>query len=279
VGPASRRTGRLTVGRNITWTWTCVLRSEKRCAGDARQKLKITKPTSCQRGRPTSTNPQLSKNNQRESGKNWSQVPDGCLTQGRTGRLTVGRNITLTLTLINLIVGKRHWDSLGTQRKGSVRRWKPITEDWWRNRRPRRLSVHCNELENMWIDDSVIVNCKYELCQINQAINLKLHVSSHAAAYTRDNIRTEYRNIVHISWYSCQLSINCNFIINLLGGTDTRAWYHTKRLASLKTKGDLSKIPQYMTTLQLTGSKFDSWFRSACLNFISEWYGRHRGNP
>jgi hypothetical protein len=40
------------------------LRSEKGCAGGARQKLKTTDPTSRQRGRPTSTNPQLSKNNQ-----------------------------------------------------------------------------------------------------------------------------------------------------------------------------------------------------------------------
>jgi hypothetical protein len=39
------------------------------------------------------------KNNQRENGKNWSLVPDGCLIPGRTGRLTVGRNITVTLTL------------------------------------------------------------------------------------------------------------------------------------------------------------------------------------
>jgi hypothetical protein len=40
------------------------------------------------------------KNNQRENGKYWSRVPDGCLTPGRTGRLTVIRNITLTLTLV-----------------------------------------------------------------------------------------------------------------------------------------------------------------------------------
>jgi hypothetical protein len=38
------------------------LRSEKGCAGDAQQKLETTDPTSRQRGRPTSTNPQLSKN-------------------------------------------------------------------------------------------------------------------------------------------------------------------------------------------------------------------------
>jgi hypothetical protein len=29
------------------------------------------------------------KNNQRENGKNWSRVPDGCLTPRRTGRLIV----------------------------------------------------------------------------------------------------------------------------------------------------------------------------------------------
>jgi hypothetical protein len=37
------------------------LRSEKGCAGNARQILKTTDPTSRQRGRPTSTKPQLSK--------------------------------------------------------------------------------------------------------------------------------------------------------------------------------------------------------------------------
>jgi hypothetical protein len=42
------------------------LRYEKFCAGDARQKLKTTDPTFRQRGHPTSTNPQLSKNNQRK---------------------------------------------------------------------------------------------------------------------------------------------------------------------------------------------------------------------
>jgi hypothetical protein len=31
--------------------------------------------------------------------KNWSRVPDGRLTPRRTGRLIVGRNVTLTLTL------------------------------------------------------------------------------------------------------------------------------------------------------------------------------------
>jgi hypothetical protein len=31
--------------------------------------------------------------------KIWSWAPDGCLTPRQTGRLTVGRNITLTLTV------------------------------------------------------------------------------------------------------------------------------------------------------------------------------------
>jgi hypothetical protein len=61
----------------------------------AQQKLKTTDSTSRQRGRPTSTNPQLSKNNQREKGENWSRFPDGCLTPRRTDRLTVGHNIAL----------------------------------------------------------------------------------------------------------------------------------------------------------------------------------------
>jgi hypothetical protein len=73
------------------------LRSEEGCAGDAWQKLKTTDPTSHQSGRPTSTNLQMSKNNQREE-KNWPRVPDWCLIPGQMGRLSVGHNITLTLT-------------------------------------------------------------------------------------------------------------------------------------------------------------------------------------
>jgi hypothetical protein len=78
------------------------LKFESSCAGDARKKLETTDPTSHQRGRPTSTNQKLSKNTQRENGKNWSRVPDGCLTLGRTVRLTVGRKINLNLTFNKL---------------------------------------------------------------------------------------------------------------------------------------------------------------------------------
>jgi hypothetical protein len=51
------------------------LRPEKGCAGNARQKLKTTDPTTRQRGRPTSTNPKLSKNNQREKGEKLVSCP------------------------------------------------------------------------------------------------------------------------------------------------------------------------------------------------------------
>jgi hypothetical protein len=72
------------------------LKSEKGCAGHARQKLNSTDSTSRQRGRPTSINPKLSKDI--ENGKNWSRVSGGCLIPRRTDRPSVGRNITLTLT-------------------------------------------------------------------------------------------------------------------------------------------------------------------------------------
>jgi hypothetical protein len=32
--------------------------------------------------------------------KNWSRVPDRCLTPRRTGQLTVGRNVTLTFRIV-----------------------------------------------------------------------------------------------------------------------------------------------------------------------------------
>jgi hypothetical protein len=75
------------------------LRPEEVCDRDAQQKLKNTDSTSRQRGRPTSTNPQLPKNNTRKGEKNWSLVPVWCITPTQTGRLAVGANITLTLTL------------------------------------------------------------------------------------------------------------------------------------------------------------------------------------
>jgi hypothetical protein len=69
-------------------------RSEKVCA--AMQKLKSTDPTSRQRGRPTSTNPKLSKRNNQK--REWEKLVAGP-TWVLIPRLTTGRNITLTLTL------------------------------------------------------------------------------------------------------------------------------------------------------------------------------------
>jgi hypothetical protein len=59
------------------------------------------------------------KNNQRQNGKNCSRVPDECLIPRRTGRLTVGRNVTLTLIWLGDIItgtgpsslGSLKWDS------------------------------------------------------------------------------------------------------------------------------------------------------------------------
>jgi ectoine hydroxylase-related dioxygenase (phytanoyl-CoA dioxygenase family) len=68
------------------------LRSEKGCA--IRQKLKTRDPTSRQRVRPKSTNPQMSRNNQRQKGGKLvagpRRVPDT--------KTHCRRNITLTLT-------------------------------------------------------------------------------------------------------------------------------------------------------------------------------------
>jgi hypothetical protein len=53
----------------------------------------MTDPSSRQRGHPTSTKPQLS-----DSNKNLILGPTWGLTPRLTGQLTVGRNLTLTLT-------------------------------------------------------------------------------------------------------------------------------------------------------------------------------------
>jgi hypothetical protein len=79
--------------------WLTDRRSQYNLKLNLRITLQIKEQSSRQRGRPTITNPQLSKNSQRTKGENWVLVPDGCQTPTRTGQLTVGRNVTLTLTL------------------------------------------------------------------------------------------------------------------------------------------------------------------------------------
>jgi hypothetical protein len=78
--------------------WLCRMRTSKILNIDivycwlwSRQ---MTDPSSRQRGRPTSTKPQLSNNN-----KNLFLGPRWGLKPGLTGQLTIGRIVALTLTL------------------------------------------------------------------------------------------------------------------------------------------------------------------------------------
>jgi hypothetical protein len=57
----------------------------------------------------------------------------------------------------------RHGDSSWTQRKGNVRRWKPLPEAWWRDSRLRRLSTCCSEKYSVKCSDSARVNHNCEL--------------------------------------------------------------------------------------------------------------------
>jgi hypothetical protein len=94
------------------------------------------------------TNPQLSKENLKEKEKLVTGHDDD-LTPGQTGRLPVGRKMTLTLTLtvqlileLQSVTGQNYiectvswvllWLWTGTAlelRKGNVRRWKPFPKD------------------------------------------------------------------------------------------------------------------------------------------------------
>jgi hypothetical protein len=60
---------------------------------------KLEDPSSRQRGRYNIKNSNCLKENLKEN-ENWSWVPDGRLTPSRTGRLIVGRNVTLTFFLL-----------------------------------------------------------------------------------------------------------------------------------------------------------------------------------
>jgi hypothetical protein len=73
------------------------LRHERKCVSEPKQHQKITYPSSRQRESHKITNPQLSKEDFKEKDK-LVTGPNCGLTPGQTGRLTVGRKITLTLT-------------------------------------------------------------------------------------------------------------------------------------------------------------------------------------
>jgi hypothetical protein len=74
------------------------LSPENHCAGEAQQDLKIADPFSLQRERPTIQRTQMFEDNFQGREKKLSQVPDCGLALEQTGRLAVGRKITLTLT-------------------------------------------------------------------------------------------------------------------------------------------------------------------------------------
>jgi hypothetical protein len=82
-GPAPRRSGRQTVGRNITWTWTRVIA------------LQITDPSSHQRGRPTWKRKNAIVTHRNVTSGHRSQRGTA---PRRTGRPTIGHNIIWTWT-------------------------------------------------------------------------------------------------------------------------------------------------------------------------------------
>jgi hypothetical protein len=71
------------------------LRSKNDCAGEGQWQLYTTDPSSCQRGRPTLTNLQLS-----DSNKNLALGPTWSLEPRQTDRQTVGPNVTLNLSYV-----------------------------------------------------------------------------------------------------------------------------------------------------------------------------------
>jgi hypothetical protein len=81
------------------------LRSHKSCAGDAKTenyRSNFSSERAAHINKPETV--KKNKNNERENGKKWSRVTDGCLTPRRTVQQTVGRNITLTLTSRNVLI-------------------------------------------------------------------------------------------------------------------------------------------------------------------------------
>jgi hypothetical protein len=60
--------------------------------------LQTVGPSSCQRGRPIDTRPQISDSNSPTGSNIWSQVPQGYSIPRHTDWLTISRKITLTST-------------------------------------------------------------------------------------------------------------------------------------------------------------------------------------
>jgi hypothetical protein len=83
----------------------------------------------------------------------WARVPDGGLTPGQSGQLTVHHKISLTsvtksrvslfekVIVIRELLQLRHGDSSGILRKQNVYSWMLLTYDYWRQSRPGRFSA------------------------------------------------------------------------------------------------------------------------------------------
>jgi hypothetical protein len=144
--PTPKRTGRLTVGHNITlsWSWSKLLLwplvregAPQRQYNNSQTEYLVTSSRMDSTPRHTDwpsvvtwlwlllclpqhyirTLPEDEKPHQ-----NWSRVPDGRLTPRRTGRLIVGRNVTLTLTWKAPCGGRLEY--LQSSPTSHKRRWK-----------------------------------------------------------------------------------------------------------------------------------------------------------
>jgi hypothetical protein len=89
--------------RQLNMAVSCAgLRPKSDCSGKAQKQLYSnlqTRPLVREGATNLQTRKCLKEISRRK--KNWSQVPDGRLTPGHTSRLTVGRKLTHSLTLVS----------------------------------------------------------------------------------------------------------------------------------------------------------------------------------
>jgi hypothetical protein len=145
---------------------------EKDCAGKEQQHVQKTDPSSCQRGRPTKQD----RNCQTVINiRSWA--PHGAREQDL---LTHWQSVAMWLWFAS---GFGSWKPLSSapelqwDRRQPARTWSLEQENWgilwrwkslpgnnrWRYSRLRRLSTCCRGLQSVWISDSVIVTCSYDL--------------------------------------------------------------------------------------------------------------------
>jgi hypothetical protein len=123
-GPTPRWTAWMTVGSNLTWTWTCVIA------------LQIAGRPSRQRGRPTWKEKVIVTQRKRYVTSGHSSKRG--LTPRRTVRLTVGSNITWTWTCVIAlqIIGspsRQRWRPTWSSKRASYMKEKVIVIQRKRN--------------------------------------------------------------------------------------------------------------------------------------------------